>query len=90
MSTVPTTLRSTAADVGSRVLETRLIGLSREEFARNVWGRAPLLTRGVDDFSDLFSASAMDELVSRRGLRTPFLRVAKTGPSARADHPSTG
>ncbi|MFF8835868.1 cupin domain-containing protein [Streptomyces sp. NPDC015130] len=82
MSTVPKTLRDTAADVGSRVLETRLIGLTYEEFARDIWGRAPLLTRGVDDFSDLFSASAVDELVSRRGLRTPFLRVAKGGSTA--------
>ncbi|MFB8080061.1 cupin domain-containing protein [Streptomyces sp. NPDC056013] len=82
MSTVPTTLRDTAAESDGRVLETRLIGLSREEFAREVWGRAPLLTRGVSDFSDLFSASAVDELVSRRGLRTPFLRVAKDGSAA--------
>ncbi|MGW8354649.1 cupin domain-containing protein [Streptomyces wedmorensis] len=82
MSTVPTTLRDTAADFEGRVLETRLISLSREEFALDVWGRTPLLTRGVSDFSDLFSASAVDELVSRRGLRTPFLRVAKDGSTA--------
>ncbi|MEK9518638.1 cupin domain-containing protein [Streptomyces sp. NPDC087908] len=82
MSTVPTTLRDTAADSGGRVLESRLIGIGREEFARDVWGRAPLLTRGAGDFSDLFSASAVDELVSRRGLRTPFLRVAKGGSTA--------
>jgi bifunctional lysine-specific demethylase and histidyl-hydroxylase NO66 len=30
-------------------------------------------------FSDLLSADAVDELVSERGLRTPFLRVAKNG-----------
>ncbi|MGW6534470.1 cupin domain-containing protein [Streptomyces sp. NPDC055051] len=82
MSTVPRTLRDTAADADSRVLETRLIGLGREEFAARVWGRTPLLTRGAGDFSDLFSASAVDELVSRRGLRTPFLRVAKDGATA--------
>jgi hypothetical protein len=37
-------------------------------------------------FSDLFSSAAADELVSRRGLRTPFLRMAKDGtilPSSR-------
>ncbi|MGA5495826.1 cupin domain-containing protein [Streptomyces cinereoruber] len=79
MSTAPTTLRDTAADTGRGVLEARLTSLSRAEFARDVWGRAPLLTRGAGDFSDLFSASAVDELVSRRGLRTPFLRVAKDG-----------
>ncbi|WP_435972053.1 cupin domain-containing protein [Streptomyces sp. Qhu_M48] len=79
MSTASTTLRDTAADDGCRVLETRLIGISREEFATDVWGRAPLLTRRADDFADLFSAAAVDELISRRGLRTPFLRVAKDG-----------
>ncbi|MGW3374746.1 cupin domain-containing protein [Streptomyces hydrogenans] len=82
MSTVPRTLRDTASHAESRVLETRLIGLSHEEFAASVWGRVPLLTRGAGDFSDLFSASAVDELVSRRGLRTPFLRVAKDGDTA--------
>ncbi|MFE9040231.1 cupin domain-containing protein [Streptomyces sp. NPDC007818] len=83
MSTVHQTLRDTAAaDARSRVLETRLIGLSREKFAREVWGRTPLLTRGAGDFSDLFSASAVDELISGRGLRTPFLRVAKDGSTA--------
>jgi bifunctional lysine-specific demethylase and histidyl-hydroxylase NO66 len=61
------------------VLETRLINIGRERFAGEVWGRTALLTRGAGDFSDLFSAQAVDELVSRRGLRTPFLRVAKGG-----------
>lgn len=58
---------------------TRLTGLSQEEFARDVWARTALLTRAASDFSDLFSAAAVDELTSRRGLRTPFLRVAKDG-----------
>ncbi|TLM86736.1 cupin [Pseudarthrobacter sp. NamE2] len=61
------------------VLERRLIKIGRERFAGDVWGRTALLTRGASDFSDLFSAEAVDELVSRRGLRTPFLRVAKGG-----------
>jgi hypothetical protein len=30
-------------------------------------------------FTDLLDAAAVDELVSRRGLRTPFLRMAKEG-----------
>jgi lysine-specific demethylase/histidyl-hydroxylase NO66 len=41
-----------------------------------------LLTRAADlggDFADLLDASAVDELVSARGLRTPFLRMAKQG-----------
>lgn len=53
--------------------------MSSDAFARDVWSRTALLTRGASDFSDLFSAAAVDELVSRRGLRTPFLRVAKDG-----------
>ncbi|TVU61019.1 cupin [Paenarthrobacter nitroguajacolicus] len=65
--------------MGAGVLETRLIDIGRERFASDVWGRAALLTRGVSDFSDVFSADAVDELISRRGLRTPFLRVAKGG-----------
>ncbi len=46
------------------------------------WGRRPLLTRAVDlpaAFTDLLDADAVDELVSRRGLRTPFLRMARDG-----------
>nr|WP_237519187.1 cupin domain-containing protein [Streptomyces sp. SID5910] len=57
----------------------RLIDMGRDDFARDVWARTALHTRRADDFSDLFSADAVDELVSRRGLRTPFLRVAKDG-----------
>jgi len=64
---------------GAGVLETRLVDIGRERFAREVWGRTALLTRRAGDFSDLFSAAAVDELISRRGLRTPFLRVAKDG-----------
>ncbi|MFG3283389.1 cupin domain-containing protein [Streptomyces sp. NPDC048111] len=79
MSTLSTTCEDAAADSAGGVLASRLIGIGREEFARDVWGRVPLLSRAVDDFDDLFSASAVDELVSRRGLRTPFLRVAKEG-----------
>lgn len=65
--------------MGAGVLETRLTGLGREEFARDVWARRALLTRRASDFSDLFSGEAVDELIARRGLRTPFLRVAKDG-----------
>lgn len=61
------------------MLESRLIECSRDEFAERFWGRKALLSRGVGDCSDLFSADAVDELISRRGLRAPFLRVAKDG-----------
>src|SRR5680860_1345046 len=41
-----------------------------------------MLSRANDlagGFCDLFSAGAVDELIAERGLRTPFLRVAKDG-----------
>jgi hypothetical protein len=60
----------------------RCIACAPDQFAREHWGRAPLLTRAADlggGFTDLLSAAAVDELVSRRGLRTPFLRMAKDG-----------
>ncbi|WP_096304866.1 JmjC domain-containing protein [Jatrophihabitans sp. GAS493] len=60
----------------------RCIALSNDEFAENHWGNRPLLTLGRElprSFGDLFDAAAVDELVSRRGLRTPFLRMAKDG-----------
>lgn len=79
MSTTRTDFQDPGALRSGGVLETRLINIDRERFARDVWGRTALLTRGASDFSDLFSAAAVDELVSRRGLRTPFLRVAKGG-----------
>ena len=51
-------------------------------FAEEHWGRAPLLSRAAElpsAFTDLLDAAAVDELVSERGLRTPFLRMAKDG-----------
>jgi bifunctional lysine-specific demethylase and histidyl-hydroxylase NO66 len=61
----------------------RATGLSVEDFARHYWARRPLLRsaaeRGGRDFADLLNEAAVDELVSRRGLRTPFLRMAKEG-----------
>ncbi|MEU1130006.1 cupin domain-containing protein [Streptomyces sp. NPDC005900] len=79
MSLPPTELQDAVAPPGPGVLLTRLTGLRREEFARDVWARSALLIRRASDFSDLFCADAVDELISRRGLRTPFLRVAKDG-----------
>ncbi|MCW6010605.1 cupin domain-containing protein [Micromonospora sp. CPCC 205371] len=52
-------------------------------FAAVHWGRTALLSRaeelGGGGFADLLSPDDVDELLSRRGLRTPFLRVAKDG-----------
>ncbi len=67
----------------------RCISCAADHFATEHWGRAPLLTRAADlarDFTDLLDAAAVDDLVSSRALRTPFLRMAKEGtvlPSAR-------
>jgi ribosomal protein L16 Arg81 hydroxylase len=61
----------------------RATGLTVEDFARDYWTRRPLLRSaaelGGEGFADLLDESAVDELVSRRGLRTPFLRMAKDG-----------
>ncbi|MDX6264444.1 MAG: bifunctional lysine-specific demethylase and histidyl-hydroxylase [Kribbellaceae bacterium] len=52
--------------------------LDLDEFGRSYWGARALLSHG-GDYGDLFSLQAADELLSRRGLRTPFLRIAKNG-----------
>lgn len=60
----------------------RCIACSVSEFAESHWGRAPLLSTAAElggTFADLLDAGVVDELVSRRGLRTPFLRMAKDG-----------
>ncbi|MFC0004407.1 cupin domain-containing protein [Micromonospora siamensis] len=69
----------------------RCIAVEPAKFAAAHWGRAPLLSRAAElpnpaGFTDLLSPDDADELLSRRGLRTPFLRVAKNGelvPAAR-------
>ncbi len=67
----------------------RLVG-DVAEFADDIWARGPLLGSGVDPdgFGDLLTEGAVDELLSERGLRTPFVRVAKTG-STLASHTFT-
>jgi hypothetical protein len=61
----------------------RLVGLDLDAFAREIWGRAARLSRADalpgPGAAALIDADAVDELVSQRGLRTPFLRVAKNG-----------
>lgn len=60
----------------------RCIGTGPQEFARTHWGRCPLLTRSEAlprDFTDLLSPAAVDELLAARGVRAPFIRVAKDG-----------
>ncbi|MGW1346514.1 cupin domain-containing protein [Kribbella sp. NPDC002412] len=60
----------------------RCVAGELDEFARSYWGKRALLSHGPDlpaPYDDLFSLEAADELLSRRGLRTPFLRIAKNG-----------
>jgi bifunctional lysine-specific demethylase and histidyl-hydroxylase NO66 len=60
----------------------RCIAIEPDAFAAQYWAQRPLLTTHDalgDDFGDLLSLDTVDELLSRRGLRTPFLRVAKDG-----------
>ncbi|MGB3258966.1 MAG: cupin domain-containing protein [Ornithinimicrobium sp.] len=62
---------------------TRLLSCSLDTFASEHWATSAKLStyaeRGEDDFGDLFSLQAVDELLGRRGLRTPFIRMAKNG-----------
>ncbi|MBD5657114.1 MAG: cupin-like domain-containing protein [Candidatus Eremiobacteraeota bacterium] len=62
---------------------SRATGLTVGEFAASYWGAAPLLRRATQlpqgGFTDLLSLAAIDELLSRRGLRTPFVRMSRDG-----------
>ena len=53
--------------------------MDADRFAQEYWGEKPLLHHEDDGFADLFSASAVDELIADRGLRTPFVRMASQG-----------
>lgn len=57
------------------------VALPREHFARDHWGRAPLLTRAdeLPPATHGFGPDAVDELLSSRALRAPFLRMARAG-----------
>ncbi|WP_010539989.1 cupin domain-containing protein [Dietzia alimentaria] len=60
----------------------RCVACGRDEFARDYWGRRPLLTRSEElprDFSDLLSSEMVDEIIAERGVRTPFVRMAREG-----------
>ncbi|MDN4615683.1 cupin domain-containing protein [Leifsonia sp. F6_8S_P_1B] len=78
---------------GDRPALSRCTTLDRDSFARDHWAQRPLFTRAAElgqDFSDLFSSDDVDELVSSRALRTPFVRMAKEGevlPPARFTAP---
>jgi len=61
---------------------SRCVAIDPQTFASEHWGRAPLLSRSdalPRDFGDLLSARSVDELLAERGVRAPFIRVAKDG-----------
>jgi ribosomal protein L16 Arg81 hydroxylase len=61
---------------------SRCIATDPESFATEFWGRRPLLSpsRALPrDFSDLLSSGDVDELIAERGVRAPFIRLAKDG-----------
>lgn len=68
---------------------SRCVGVPTQEFAERIWGEQPLLSRSPG-FDDLFGAAAVDELVSVRGLRTPFLRMARNGEVLAASRFTSG
>ena len=71
----------TAAPLAEESVLARLIAVDRDEFA-SVLGAATVAVTGRRSpprVHQLLDANAIDELVSQRGLRTPFLRVAKNG-----------
>ena len=61
---------------------SRCIGIDTDVFAAEYWGRKPLLSRSgalPRDFCDLLSPDMVDELIAERGVRAPFIRLAKEG-----------
>jgi len=61
---------------------SRCIGIDTDVFATEYWGHKPLLSRSgalPRDFGDLLSPDMVDELIAERGVRAPFIRLAKEG-----------
>lgn len=60
---------------------SRLTGLGGQDFADGYWDRRHLhsTARAGESFGDIFSLAAAEELITRRGLRTPFLRLVRDG-----------
>jgi lysine-specific demethylase/histidyl-hydroxylase NO66 len=78
-----------AAQYDEAAALARCVSAAPAVFARDYWGARPLLSPAASlpaGFSDLFSPAAADELLTERGLRTPFIRMAREGevlPSGR-------
>jgi bifunctional lysine-specific demethylase and histidyl-hydroxylase NO66 len=94
-----TELGRPGAHASGRPALRRCVAGDPEAFAAQAWGRHAVLSRADDlakgfggdapsrpGFDDLFSLEAVDELLSRRGLRTPFIRVAKQGQVVDSSH----
>ncbi|ANW65628.1 cupin [Mycobacterium sp. djl-10] len=61
---------------------SRCISVDQSVFAAEYWGRKPLLSPSgalPRDFGDLLSPDMVDELIAERGVRAPFIRLAKEG-----------
>jgi bifunctional lysine-specific demethylase and histidyl-hydroxylase NO66 len=66
----------------SRPALRRCVAGDLDQFANDYWGSRALLSHAAElpaPFTDLLTLDDADELLSRRGLRTPFLRIAKNG-----------
>lgn len=71
-----------AGGAGDRPALRRLTHLEPATFAGRTWGERLSLSRREQlpaGFGDLLDVAAIDTLLSRQGLRSPFLRVAKDG-----------
>ncbi|PEG38609.1 cupin [Mycolicibacterium agri] len=61
---------------------SRCIATDPQTFATRYWGTRPLLSPASAlprDFGDLLSPETVDELIAERGVRAPFIRLAKEG-----------
>jgi ribosomal protein L16 Arg81 hydroxylase len=61
---------------------SRAVATDPQTFATEYWGRRPLLSAAHTlprDFGDLLSSTTVDELIAERGVRAPFIRLAKEG-----------
>ena len=61
---------------------SRCVAVDPATFGSHHWGVRPLLSRASElprDFGDLLSTEAVDELLAERGVRAPFIRMAKKG-----------
>ncbi|MGZ8802873.1 MAG: cupin domain-containing protein [Mycobacterium sp.] len=61
---------------------SRCVATDPHTFATEYWGRRPLLSRAGSlprAFGDLLSSDTVDELIAERGVRAPFIRLAKEG-----------